>query len=113
MPILHQTKNFEVEPFADGSGTFFIILRKKRNIFGQRPVVAKIRMENQAKAVSQIKNRLKELELATAITEERIRKTQSAVRKGIRFSKETIKEFNKLTKTPTKRRKTKTKKKRR
>jgi len=97
MTIVFQSKNFQVEPFADGSGTSFVILRKKKDIFGNRKVIAKIPFQNQTQVKQDVRNTIKELEAATAITEERVKRVK-------KFSKDTFKlgkqVYKKLSKKP-------------
>ena len=109
MPIVFQSKNFQVEPFADASGTSFVILRKKKDIFGRRKVVAKIPFQNQRQVKQDVKNTLKELEGATAITEERIRKARKFSKDVFKLGKQVSRE---LSKKPRKRKKKKPKKRR-
>ena len=90
MPILHKSKNFQVEPFADSTGVYFLILRKSN-----RKVIAKIPVENKARAVGLVKSRLKELEEANRITTERIKKVQKTSKDIFSFLKKSGKAINK------------------
>ncbi len=111
MPILFQSKNFTVEPFADRGGVFLVIIRKKPGLFGKRKVVAKIPFENKRQSTQAVKRRLVELENANRLTQEEIRRAQQAIKTGVRFGKEAMREFNQLTGNKPKRKKRKTKRK--
>jgi len=93
VPIVHQSKNFQVEPFADAKGTYFIIKRKSNS-----KVVAKIPFENQRQVKLDVNNRLKELEMANQITQGKIKKAKKVSKDVFSFLYKSAKSANKFRK---------------
>ena len=90
MAIVKTTKNFQVESFVDQSGLSFIIRRKSN-----KWIVAKLPFKNNKQIKSDVNNRLKELELANEITQERIKKVKKTSKDIFSFAKKANREFQK------------------